>query len=73
MASIGINYGALAEPIKKQLLNQNCGVPVRLCKGWQDDADAITRLSVSGILSLSQASAARKKLHNKIIKRIQQK
>ena len=64
---IGINFGALAEPIAKQLRAQG----IRLRAGQarngivgqsQRDADAITRLNVRGILSDGEARKARQRV-----------
>ncbi len=61
---MNIEFGALCDPLTKQLPQ-----PKRLrrtwlncCKTWQQDADAITRLSIHQHLSESERDKARKRL-----------
>ena len=55
MSGIHIQFGALAPSLRDQL-------GAALPSHFQDDADAITRLHVRGVLSDSEAQRARKRL-----------
>lgn len=62
---ISIAFGALCKPIKSQLPD-GYAIPAATCKHLQKDADAITRLSVRGLLTDSERLRARKRLMNQI-------
>lgn len=56
-------FGATAPPLHEQL-----GVSKALAKSWQQDADAITRLKVRGLLGEGEARTARQRLVRSIEK-----
>ena len=70
MSKIGITFGAMADPIIKQLLGQDVTkIPDRI-NAYQEDADAITRLSIKGLLAESETRRARMRLLKIIIKNL---
>lgn len=62
---IEIAFGALCDPIDKQLREQ--GHPLKAASIFQKDADALTWLSVRGLLPDAQVRQARKKLLRRIV------
>lgn len=62
---LGITFGALAIPIKKQLAEQGMHVPHLAM--WQHHADSIAALSIVGLLSDSETHNARRRLLKRII------
>jgi hypothetical protein len=63
---IGINFGAWAEPISKQLSKQGITLPEPDTNRYQMCSDAITLLAVQGLLMESQTELARKRLLKRI-------
>lgn len=63
----GLSFGALADPISRQLSAQGIQPP-SASYHFQRDADAITRLAVRGILS----DAEKRRAHQRLMKRITQ-
>jgi hypothetical protein len=73
--TIGLVFGALAEPILDQLREQ--GVRASILSSvdalnFQKDADAITRLAVRGILPEAEKRAAHRRLLRRIIVEIEE-
>lgn len=66
LREVAILFGATADPIKQQLANQFFTARDSDVEWWQRDADAITRLDVSGLLPRSVVLATRKKLMRRI-------
>ncbi len=60
-AELTIAMGAISDPIEKQIKDAGLNVPID-CPKFQQAADAITRLVMSGYLTPSAANTARKKL-----------
>lgn len=60
-----IAFGALAPTLVDQLAGSK--VPVEKLEAFDRDADAVTRLVVRGLLTQSQANAARKKILKEIV------
>lgn len=61
---LNLSFGVLAEKLSFQL--KDFGLPELELNNFQRDADAITRLSIRGLLSESTAKNARLKLLGKI-------
>jgi len=66
MKDVAILFGAVSDPISAQLANQFFAARDSDIEWWQRDADAITRLDVSGLLPRSVVLATRKKLMRRI-------
>lgn len=62
MASISLQFGAMCDPIKKQLAVQGLEGDAKDVTRWQKCADAITLLSIHSYLSDSEKDRARKRL-----------
>lgn len=60
--TIGLHFGALCDPIKKQLAEQGFGQEPKVLTRWQEAADAVTRLSIMGVLAPSEVHKARQRL-----------
>lgn len=61
-----LDFGALVPSIADQLAAKGMKAARNDLKHWQADANAITRLSIRGLISDSAARAARQKLTRKI-------
>lgn len=59
---IAITFGALADPLYKQL-----GLPRRRLRYLQDCADGLVALSVGGLLSESETRRARRRLMKRVL------
>ena len=59
---VGIRFGAMSDPIQKQLKAQGLKAPPRAIREWQKRADEITSLYVHGFLSPGMATTARTRL-----------
>lgn len=69
--TLSITFGAMAPTLRAQLLEQQIiGIPYSVLKTFQHDADALTRLSIRGLLSERTVSAARQRLIKRICKQI---
>lgn len=66
--TLDITFGAMAEPLKKQLAKFK--LPAQRIGKWQRDADAITYLSVGGLLRDPEKTRARERLLRVIISAI---
>lgn len=66
--TIGIHFGALSPSVWEQLSEQGFTADEKDLKHWDQDAQAITRLHLRGMLTDSQKQAAQKKLFNRIKK-----
>lgn len=55
-----IVFGAMADPLKKQLAGS--GINARRIEKWQREADAITMLAISGLLRDPEKTRARERL-----------
>lgn len=64
--TIGLRFGAMADSLCDQLAQQGYAAPAPLLKHWEADAEAISRLSVRGIIPLAVATRARKNLLGQI-------
>jgi len=60
---IGVAFSALAPPLDKQIMRHIPGLD-----HFQLDADAVTRLSIRGILSDSETKNARKRIVKAMLK-----
>lgn len=70
-----ISMGAFADPILKQITDQGYEAKASLIAAWQQDADAVCRLRVRGVLTDTEAHKANKRLFaaiSKGIKSVQQ-
>ena len=61
MATTGVTFGAMADPIHKQL-----SLPKTACVHVQKMADALTLLSVGGVLSDTAVHGGRKRLMKRL-------
>lgn len=68
MAVNGILFGALVPSLIDQLTRADCDFYPNKVRALQRDADAITQLSVRGLLSSSEVSKARQRLMKRIAK-----
>ena len=67
----GVHFGALCDPIEKQLTDQGQRFEKReYAKVIQAWADSITRLLINDILSESEAHRAHKRLMKKLKRRL---
>lgn len=57
---LGIYFGALASPVKKQLAGRGCK-PSDIAH-WQKDSDAIVRLALRGLIPDHVARTARQRI-----------
>ena len=64
--TIAIKFGAMALPIRKQLGAAGFAIGADEAHQLQQDADAVTRLCIRGVLSDSAASSARKRIIRRI-------
>jgi len=71
MKTIGIHFGALCPSIAEQLIEQGVVTIPDDINHFQEDADAVTRLVIRGLITDSQASAARRKLLKKIVREVE--
>ena len=67
----GIHFGAMSDPISKQLKAQKLKFDVETVKHFQKDIDAIIRVRIRGILGDSIYVKAQDKLFKNITKHIQ--
>lgn len=65
---LSLHFGAFVQPLKQQLRDAKVKAPAGSVSAWQQDADAITRLVIRGLLTDSAAQAARRKLLRTICK-----
>lgn len=69
--TLAIRFGAMAPTLRAQLLEQKViGIPYSVLTTFQHDADALTRLSIRGLLPARTVSAARQRLIKRICKQI---
>lgn len=66
---VAITFGAMAPRISEQLESQGCAAKTADMVAWQRDAEAITRLSVRGLISEAAMTSARRKLLTDILRR----
>jgi len=66
LREVAILFGAVSDPISKQIADQFFAARDSDIEWWQRDADAITKLDVSGLLPRSVVLATRKKLMRRI-------
>lgn len=70
-----ISMGAFADPILKQITGQGYEAKAHLIAQWQDDANAVCRLRIRGVLTAAEAHKANERLFaaiSKGVKRVQQ-
>ena len=65
-----ITFGAMTDPLKKQLAGY-C-LPAKRIAKWQREADAITQLSISGLLRDPEKTRARERLLRTIISAVRE-
>ena len=70
-AAVQIAFGALADPIRRQLRAQGITVTAAKAAGIQADANAITRLSIRGLLADAEKQRARQRLMKALVRQIQ--
>lgn len=63
-----ISMGVFADPILKQITDQGYEAKAGLIAQWQQDADAICRLRIRGVLTDIEAHKANKRLFDAISK-----
>jgi hypothetical protein len=66
-----IVFGAMADPLKKQLAGYD--IEAKRIAKWQREADAITMLAVSGLLRDPEKTRARERLMRTILKAVNDK
>lgn len=59
---LALNFGALCDPVGKQLSRQGLTFDPDQAVTWQKCADAVTYLAIMGLLPDAQVRAARKRL-----------
>lgn len=67
---LALHLGAFCDPIIKQIVEQGFSLKENEAEHFQKDADAITRLSVRGLVTMSSVKSARRKLVNIIAEQI---
>lgn len=65
-----LSMGAMSAPISKQLTEQGFKFDKKKVGAYEQQADAITRLHINGILAPSESNKCRDRLHKKIIKHL---
>lgn len=68
---VAIHFGALCEPVAKQLAEQGHVVTKKNGRILQEFADWITMLSLHGMLSEAETHRARQRLLKRIVKGLQ--
>lgn len=68
----GLHFGAICDPIAKQISGQQLKFDKSEVSHYQKDADAITRLRIRGYLPDSTLKKAQQKLFKKITKHVQE-
>jgi hypothetical protein len=66
--TLNLAFGALAEPLAKQLAKAQVVIEKNDLMRLQRDADALVRVHIGGLLTDSELRRARKKLMKKILK-----
>lgn len=61
-----LHFGAMVEPIGSQIQDMGYSINGKNCPLWQKHADAITHLSLHGLLPPRQVEAARRRLVTRI-------
>jgi hypothetical protein len=69
---MNLHFGALCDPIKKQLVAQGFEITEKDSERWQKIANAIIMLKLHGIIPSSVVRNAEQKLMNLIIKELRQ-
>lgn len=64
---VSLQFGAMVARISEQLDDLGLTANSHLMAHWQRDAEAITRLSVRGMLSEAETSKARRRLLKEIL------
>lgn len=59
---LAVTFGAMARPIAEQIAAHGLGYPFEKSKKWQKIADAITLLSIHGMISDKVKETARTRL-----------
>ena len=67
---LGLHFGAISDPITRQLIEQGYAPDVSDCARWQKLADAITMLKVHSYIGDRKAADLRKKLLKQIGKEL---
>lgn len=62
--NLRIGFGAFSEPLRDQL--EGFDIPTKVISGFQQQADAITRLHIGSILADGEAKKARGRLFRNI-------
>lgn len=70
-SGLWISYGALASPIRIQVVEQGYEIDAKEADFLQKRADAILTLLFGRCITDSQAQAARKKLHKQVTEAVQ--
>lgn len=73
MKTLNINFGALADPISKQIKKQGFSFDARQLVVFQEQSEAILKLRFAGILTDSMMDKAQSKLFGYIKNHIQSK
>jgi len=68
-----LEFGCLCNPLKAQLRKQGITLDVDTIKHFQQDADAISRLSIRSIITDAEAMKARGRLVKIIARQIRKK
>ncbi len=69
MMQLDIAFGAMVDPLRVQLAGH--GLPAKRIAKWQREADAITQLSISGLLRDPEKTRARQRLMRTILSAIE--
>ena len=70
---VGIHFGALSEPLRKQLAEQKLSFDKVLIAYYQKCMDAINVLRISGCMTDKVADKVRQSLHKKIVSHVAKK
>lgn len=65
-----LSFGALSEPLKKQLAEQGLRMKSKYLQHFQKDADALSRLHIRGLIPDSEVRKIRQKLMKSITKKL---
>lgn len=71
MEKITIHFGALADPIGKQLSKQGLSYTIKVIGEFQKDADAVTRLKWNKLIAEKEANKVRNKIYRKVKSHVQ--
>lgn len=68
MSDLTLRFGTLAPALNHQLREQGVELDAKDVEHWERDIDAVNRLGVRGVLTLSEAERARRRIFKQVHK-----